>query len=249
MTWKVIQWTTGHVGREAVKAIVAHPELELVGAYAWSPEKDGRDVGELCGIGPLGVRATSDVDALLAMGADCVCYTPNHPELDVVCRLLEGGVNVVASNLTNVRAAGDAARDRVEKAARAGGVSLFGSGIFPGFAIQGVMKLMRAADYLGLLPRSMIEPDPLFCSVFLANLGSVGYPAGYHHLWEYGTASIFGVMGKITPREGGRRKIDVCWTYDERIEDGLYSYLSLEMIRDRLNDPESLVPALAAEEG
>jgi len=134
MTYKVIQWTTGYVGREAVKGILAHPELELVGAYAWSPEKNGQDVGELCGIGRLGVKASSDIDALLALGADCVCYTPNHPDVDVICRLLEGGVNVVASNLTNIRAQGDEARARVEQAARAGNVSLFGSGIFPGFA-------------------------------------------------------------------------------------------------------------------
>ena len=84
MTYKVIQWTTGFVGREAVKGILAHPELELVGAYAWSPEKDGQDVGELCGIGRLGIQASNDIDALLALGADCVCYTPNHPDIDVI---------------------------------------------------------------------------------------------------------------------------------------------------------------------
>ena len=50
MTYRVIQWTTGHVGREAVKGIMRHPELELVGCYAWSKDKAGKDVGELCGI-------------------------------------------------------------------------------------------------------------------------------------------------------------------------------------------------------
>ena len=130
----MIQWTTGHVGREAVKAIVSHPDLELVGAYAWSPEKDGQDVGELCGIGRLGVNATHDLDTLFAIDADCVCYTPNHPEIDDVCRILEAGFNVVASNLTTCRSFGEAGRERVAKAAAAGGVSLFGSGIFPGFA-------------------------------------------------------------------------------------------------------------------
>ncbi len=134
MTIRVIQWTTGHVGREAVKAILAHPELELVGAYAWSPEKEGCDVGELCGLGRLGVTATHDVDALVALGADCVCYTPNHPDVDEICRLLEAGLDVAASNLTNCRSWGEEARARVEKAAAAGGASLFGSGIFPGFA-------------------------------------------------------------------------------------------------------------------
>ena len=135
MTYKVIQWTTGFVGREAVKGILAHPELELVGAYAWSPEKDGQDVGELCGIGRLGIQASHDIDALLALDADCVCYTPHQlASVDVLCRLLEAGLNVVSSNLTNLRSAGEDVRARVEGAAQAGGGSLFGSGIFPGFA-------------------------------------------------------------------------------------------------------------------
>ena len=63
MTIRVVQWTTGNVGKQTVAAIAANPGLELVGCYAWSPDKVGRDVGELCGIAPLGVTATDDVDA------------------------------------------------------------------------------------------------------------------------------------------------------------------------------------------
>jgi hypothetical protein len=111
----------------------------------------------------------------------------------------------------------------------------------PGFAIRFLMFLARAADELGVLPRSMIDADPLFTSVFIANLGSIDYPAGFHHLWEYGTASLFGVMGKIEPGENGRRKITAAWTYDERIEDGLYSYYTLQGIRERIESPELLV--------
>ncbi len=110
----------------------------------------------------------------------------------------------------------------------------------PGFAVRAMMGVLRVADELGLLPRKMIDADPLFTSVFCANLGSINYPAGFHHLWEYGTASIFGVMGKIDTRENGGRTISVAWTYDERIEDGLYSYYSLEGIRHRLENPELL---------
>jgi hypothetical protein len=102
------------------------------------------------------------------------------------------------------------------------------------------MKLLSLADYFGLMPHAMIKPDPLFCSVFLANLGSIDYPAGFHHLWEYGTCSLFGVMGRIEPGEGGRRKVQVAWTYDERINDGLYSYYTLDGIRERLENPELL---------
>ena len=66
MPIRVVQWTTGNVGKQSVLAIARNPGLQLVGCYAWSPDKVGRDVGELCGVDPLGVTATSDVDALLA---------------------------------------------------------------------------------------------------------------------------------------------------------------------------------------
>jgi hypothetical protein len=111
---------------------------------------------------------------------------------------------------------------------------------FPGFAVRAALGLVRLADGLGLLPRGMIEADPLFTSIFLANLGSIDYPAGHHHLWEWGTCSIFGVMGRIEAGSDGRRRIRVAWTYDERIEDGLYSYYTLDGIRKRMESPELL---------
>jgi len=110
----------------------------------------------------------------------------------------------------------------------------------PGVLIQLAIKGMGLLDYFGVLPRSMIEADPLYTSLFLANLGSIDYPAGHHHLWEYGTCSLFGVMGKIEPGANGQRKMQVAWTYDERIEDGLYSYHTLEGIRERIESPELL---------
>ena len=111
----------------------------------------------------------------------------------------------------------------------------------PGFATRFLLLLLRIADELGVLPRAFIDPDPLYTAVFLANLGSIGYPSGFHHLWEYGTASLFGVMGKVEPGPDGRRTITVAWTYDERINDGLYSYFTLMGIRERLENPEMLL--------
>ena len=87
----------------------------------------------------------------------------------------------------------------------------------------------------------MIDADPLYTSVFLANLGSINYPAGFHHLWEYGTASVFGVMGRIERGADGSRKFTAAWTYDERMEDGLYSYHTLEMVRNWIENPETMV--------
>ena len=134
MTLRIVQWTTGNVGRQSVSAIADNPGLELVGCYAWSPDKVGRDVGELCGLRPLGGKATDDVDALLALKPDCVVYNPMWPSIDELVRILGAGVNVVSSAaFINGRRLG-ADRDRLIEACERGGASLFGSGVSPGFA-------------------------------------------------------------------------------------------------------------------
>jgi hypothetical protein len=97
MTIRVLQWTTGNVGKRSIRAVVAHPDLELIGCYAWSSDKDGRDVGELCGMEPLGVVASQDVDALLALRPDCVVYNPMWQNTDELVRILESGANVVST--------------------------------------------------------------------------------------------------------------------------------------------------------
>jgi hypothetical protein len=97
----------------------------------------------------------------------------------------------------------------------------------------------RAVDALGLLPRAMVDADPLFCSAFVANLGSVGLDAGYHHLWEYGNCPIFCVIGRVRPGPSGR-VATLKWTYDERVEDGLYCARSLERLRELIESPEKL---------
>jgi hypothetical protein len=134
VTIRVVQWTTGNVGRRSVRAVAAHPDLELVGCYAWSPDKVGRDVGELCGIDPLGLDATDDVDALLALKPDCVVYNPMWHDTDEIVRILEAGVNVVTTAaFINGRGLG-ADRDRISEACTRGGSTLFGTGVSPGFA-------------------------------------------------------------------------------------------------------------------
>ncbi len=110
----------------------------------------------------------------------------------------------------------------------------------PNVVIQLLLKAADFLDYFGLLPKAITDSDPLYSSAFVANLGSIDYPAGFHHLWERGTCSIFAVMGRIEERPDGRRSMQVAYSYDERIEDGLYSYHSLEGIRERIEDPELL---------
>ena len=95
---RVIQWTTGNIGRRSLHAIIGRDDLELVGVYAHGADKVGKDAAELCGLAePTGVLATNDVDALLALGADACCYNPLWPSIDELVALLESGVNVCTS--------------------------------------------------------------------------------------------------------------------------------------------------------
>jgi len=133
---RVIQWTTGNVGRRALAAVIRHPELELVGVYAHGADKIGRDAAELCGLdAPTGVLATGDVDALIGAGADACSYNPIWPNIEHLCRLLESGINVssTAAFITGATMEPDA-RARLLAAAEHGGASMFGTGANPGFA-------------------------------------------------------------------------------------------------------------------
>jgi hypothetical protein len=131
---RVVQWTTGNVGRRSVIAVARNPRLELVGCHAWSADKVGIDAGTLAGIEPLGVLATDDVDALLALAPDCVVYNPKFPDVDELVRILEAGVNVVSTSAFITGHWMGADRQRIAEACERGGSSMFGTGMNPGFA-------------------------------------------------------------------------------------------------------------------
>jgi 4-hydroxy-tetrahydrodipicolinate reductase len=142
MPYRVIQWSTGNVGRYALRGIIGHPELELVGLWVSSDAKAGRDAGELAGVEPVGVAATTDADALLAMDADAVCYTATadvrlHEALADIARILESGKNVVSSSivfLVEPKGAELGFTEPLQAACEKGNASFFTSGIDPGFA-------------------------------------------------------------------------------------------------------------------
>jgi hypothetical protein len=129
---RVIQWATGGVGKAAIECVLNHPQLELVGCWVHSADKDGLDVGQIIGTGELSVAATTSVDEVLALDADCVMYSPLVPKDEEVMAILRSGKNVVTPvgwvypDLSNpaVKAIAEAALD--------GGVTLHGSGIHPG---------------------------------------------------------------------------------------------------------------------
>lgn len=137
---RVVQWTSGGVARETTRAILSHPGLELVGMYAYSPEKAGRDAGELVGLPALGIAATAAIDELIALRPDVVSYNPLYPDIDQLCQLLSAGINIVTTcNFITgwgldyqANRYGPNARQRLQDAAISGGASMFGTGINPG---------------------------------------------------------------------------------------------------------------------
>ena len=147
---RVAVWSTGGIGSTAVRAVHRRPDMELAGVWVHSPDKDGRDAGELIGDGTYGVVTTSDADSLIAERPDCVVYAASGPERDAAavpdyCRMLAAGINVVATTTTRLvypPVYTETWRDELSQAAKAGGASLYVSGIFPGFASDQLALVM-----------------------------------------------------------------------------------------------------------
>jgi 4-hydroxy-tetrahydrodipicolinate reductase len=144
VTLKVVAWSTGNAGKAAIAGIDARPELELVGVWVSSPEKVGRDAGELAGLGRrVGVAATDDADALLALKPDCIVHTAmadnRLPDaLADLRRFLAAGINVVSSGPVFLQYPYGVIPDElitpIQQAAEQGGASLWVNGIDPGWA-------------------------------------------------------------------------------------------------------------------
>ena len=140
--YRVAQWSTGNVGRLALRGILQHPDLELAGVLVHSPDKAGRDAGELAGLAPAGVAATTDPAEIVGLDADCVSYTatgdlrPDDAVADMA-RILEAGTNVVSTSVVPLvypPSAPARYTEPLEAACKAGGVSCLTTGIDPGFA-------------------------------------------------------------------------------------------------------------------
>ncbi|MGB0218041.1 MAG: dihydrodipicolinate reductase [Sinimarinibacterium flocculans] len=169
---RVVQWATGNIGTRSLRAVIEHPTLELVGLYVYADAKSGRDAGELCGLPPVGVKATRSIDDILALKPDCVLYMPQRIEADDLCRLLEAGINVVTTRTEfHLPARMDPAlRERIEAACTRGGASIHSTGSSPGFITEAVplalLSIQRRLDRLHIHEfadmRSRNSPEMLF---------------------------------------------------------------------------------------
>jgi 2,4-diaminopentanoate dehydrogenase len=168
MSKRVVVWGTGFVGKMVIPQIVPHPEFELVGVGVSNPEKVGKDVGTICGLEPIGLTATDDIDALIALGADAlVHYGPTAARaadnIRDISAFLRAGIDVCSTAMTpwvwpDMALNPPAWTAPIAEACAAGGASCFTTGIDPGFAndlfpmtLMGLcaeVRLVRALELL-----------------------------------------------------------------------------------------------------
>lgn len=137
--YRVVQWATGNVGRPALRALIEHPNLTLVGVHTHSREKVGTDASRLCQLPTdTGINATGNIDEIIELGADCVVYTPRVFDIDTVCRLLTTGTNIVTTHgiFHHPASMDEALYARVEAACWSGGASIHSTGHSPGFITE-----------------------------------------------------------------------------------------------------------------
>jgi hypothetical protein len=138
--YKVVQWATGGMGKNCLRALIDHPAMDLVGVYVYGADKAGKDAGDIARRAPTGVRATRDVEEILALDADVVIHAarlaPPYGSHDAdIIRLLAAGKNVISINgYSQPQHWGGERLAALESACKKGGSSLLGAGLNPGFA-------------------------------------------------------------------------------------------------------------------
>jgi len=195
-TYRVVQWATGNIGARSLKAVLEHPQMTLVGVHVNSPEKEGLDAGELCGLGPTGVIATRDIGDVLAVAPDCVLYMQQGTDFDAICRLLESGANVVTTcgQFHHPGSMDAQLRTRVEAACERGATSIHSTGVSPGFITEAMpivlSSIQRRLDHLHIEEfadvSSRDSPEMLF-----QLMGFGRDPSAFDRgRWSHGAASF-----------------------------------------------------------
>jgi len=170
--YRIAQWGTGNVGRRALRAVIEHPLMELVGVRVYSEAKEGRDAGELCGTAATGVISTRKLQDIVNARPNCVIYLPDHPDLDDMCSLLESGINITTAciGFNHRDTLEPATRSRLEAACSRGRASLYSTGSSPGWstemmpftllAMQRRLDCLTITDYADNSSRN--SPEMLF---------------------------------------------------------------------------------------
>jgi 2,4-diaminopentanoate dehydrogenase len=186
---RVIVWSTGWIGTIAIRAIHRRPDFELLGVWVHSADKVGKDAGELAGIGPIGLATTDDVEALLGLDPECIVYAASGPEQDAAAvpdyvRFLEAGINVVtvtSPSLIYPPAFEPTWTAQLTAAAELGGVSLYASGIEPGFAADQLPLVLatQSNTITSIRASELFEYDKYPVEFMMRDVMGFGMPLDY----------------------------------------------------------------------
>ncbi len=143
MVTKVIQWSSGNVGKHVIRAVAERPDLKLAGLYVYSADKAGQDAGVIAGIEPLGVKSTHHVDEIVHAHADVVIHTAlpslvygddRYADIENFCKLLAAGKNVITTvGYMYPKVYGEEITHKLEEACRRGGATFHSTGLNPGW--------------------------------------------------------------------------------------------------------------------
>jgi 4-hydroxy-tetrahydrodipicolinate reductase len=179
---RVFQVATGNVGTEMIKRIAARPGLELIGVHCYSPEKLGRDVGELAGVEPVGVTATGSVDEIIAAKPDVLTFHGVFPDEDLYVTVLEAGINIVTTadwitgwhrDRNHPHHSGMPVTRLLQQACERGGSTFYGTGMNPG--VNQILGVVCSADVAEIENVTTIESVDVSCHHSKETWIEVGY--------------------------------------------------------------------------
>ena len=179
---RLAQFATGNVGAEMIRRIAAHPDLELVALYCWSPDKAGRDAGELAGAAPVDVLATDDLTQVLAAEPDIVSFNGVWPDVDIFCTLLEAGIDVVTTSdwitgyhrdRNHPHPSGRKPTELIEAACQKGRATFYGTGMNPGLAQ--ILSVVATAGTGRIDKITVLESVDVSCHHSVDTWTNVGY--------------------------------------------------------------------------
>lgn len=179
---RVFQVATGNVGTEMIKRIAAHPDLSLVGLHCYTPEKVGRDAGEIAGLAPNGIIATGTVEEIIAAKPDVVTFHGVFPDEDLYVQVLEAGINIVTTadwitgwhrDTNHPHPSGRPVSEVLAAAAAKGGATFYGTGMNPG--LNQILGVVCSADVAEIDNITTIESVDVSCHHSADTWKEVGY--------------------------------------------------------------------------
>lgn len=179
---RVFQVATGNLGTEMIGRIQRHPDLELVGLHCYSPDKIGRDAGEIVGIAPVGVTATGTVEEIIAAAPDVLTFHGVFPDEDLYVKVLEAGINIVTTadwitgyhrDTNHPHPSGRKVSELIADACERGGSTFYGSGMNPG--LNQILGIVHTADVAEIEHISVTESVDVSCHHSVDTWKAVGY--------------------------------------------------------------------------